>query len=194
MSIEGFGSDDGNCGRTNNDPVHLAICNAVEDGDVTFVVAAGNSGTNFASTIPAAYDEVLTATAIADFNGASGGGAAATCRSDADDTAADSSNYAATDSADAAHTIAAPGVCIRSTWKNKSYTTMSGTSMAAPHVAGTAALCIASGDCNGMNPGQVAARLRADAADQPASYGFAGDPRRRVPGRYYGYLVHVAGY
>ncbi|TML21314.1 MAG: hypothetical protein E6G32_07445 [Actinobacteria bacterium] len=40
-SFRGFGSDDGNCGRTNDDPVHLAICNSVAAG-VTWVVAAGN--------------------------------------------------------------------------------------------------------------------------------------------------------
>ena len=29
MSLGGFGSDDGNCGNTNGDPMHLAICRAV---------------------------------------------------------------------------------------------------------------------------------------------------------------------
>ena len=35
------GSDDGNCGNTNNDAMHQAICRAVAAG-VTFAVAAGN--------------------------------------------------------------------------------------------------------------------------------------------------------
>jgi subtilisin len=136
-------------------------------------------------------------TAVADFNGRPGGGAAATCRSDVDDTYADFSNFA-TSSADAAHTIAAPGVCIRSTWKGGGYKTISGTSMASPHVTGTAALCIWSGKCTGT-PSQIISKLRSDAAAQPASYGFLGDPYNPVVGgngktRYYGYLAYAGGY
>src|SRR4030095_13045736 len=76
MSLSGAGSDDGNCGNTNNDALHKAICSSVAAG-VTYVVAAGNENTNFAGSVPAAYDEVLTVTAVADFNGQPAGGAAA---------------------------------------------------------------------------------------------------------------------
>ena len=183
MSLGGSGSD-GSCASST---LHQAICNSVAAG-VTYVVAAGNSNANFSSFVPAAYDQVLTVTAIADFNGAPGGGSAATCRADVDDTAADFSNFTTSGSADANHTIAAPGVCILSTWKGGGYNTISGTSMASPHVAGTAALCIWSGACTGT-PSQIIAKLRSDAAAQPASYGFAG-----VSGRYYGSLVYAGGY
>ncbi|MDO8690178.1 MAG: S8 family serine peptidase, partial [Dehalococcoidia bacterium] len=41
--------------------------------------------------------------------------------------------------------LAAPGVSIQSTWLNNGYNTISGTSMATPHVTGAAALVFASG-------------------------------------------------
>jgi subtilisin len=193
MSLGGTGSDDGNCGNSNNDALHKAVCSAVSKG-ITFVVAAGNDGKDLKGFVPAAYNEVLTVTALADFNGEPGGGAALTCRSDVDETAADFSNYA-TLASDIAHTIAAPGVCINSTWKNGGYNTISGTSMASPHAAGLAALCMIAGKpCAGQLPADVITTLRTAAAAQSANYGFTGDPGHVVAGKYYGYLAYAGGY
>jgi subtilisin family serine protease len=193
MSIAGLGADDGNCGRTNGDALHLAICNSVGSG-VTYVVGAGNDGRSLAATIPASYDEVLTVTGMADFNGQSGGGAASTCTSELDDTPDHLSNFADAWGSDAAHTLAAPSICIYSTYKGGGYATMSGTSMAAPHAAGAVALCIARGYCSGLRPAEIISRVRSDAAARPSSYGFTGDPSSPINGKFYGHLVYAGGY
>lgn len=151
MSLGGAGEDDGNCGNTNGDAQHQAICDAVSKG-VTFVVAAGNASEDASTSTPAAYDEVITVSALADFNGRPGGGAPSTCREDTDDTFADFSNYG--DDVD----LIAPGVCIRSTWMNGGYNTISGTSMASPHAAGGAALYTANNPS--ATPEQVKSALQ----------------------------------
>lgn len=198
MSLGGPGSNDNNCGNTNGDAFHLAICRATTAG-VTFVVAAGNSNVDIATQTPASYPEVLTVTAIADSDGAPGKlGAPPSCRRSAtDDSPADFSNYA-TAAADRNHTIAAPGVCILSDARSRRTTVLSGTSMAAPHVAAAAALCMNNGGtpgpCNGMSPAQVVQKLRDDAAAQPSTYGFTGDPNNSPGSKYYGHLVSAATY
>ena len=133
MSLGGSGSDDGNCGNTNQDAMHKAICRSVAAG-ITYAVAAGNDSEDAANSTPAAYDEVITVSALSDFNGVPGGGAPSTCRSDVDDTFADYSNFGSDVD------IIAPGTCIYSTWMLGGYNTISGTSMATPHVTGGAAL------------------------------------------------------
>jgi subtilisin family serine protease len=148
MSLGGGGTSDNNCGNLNNDALHKAICNSTAAG-VTYVVAAGNDGANASSFVPAAYDDtVITVSALADSNGQAGGLGAATSYG-ADDTFASFSNYGSTVD------LGAPGVAIYSTWKSGSYKTISGTSMATPHVAGAAALYVAS------HPGAAWSQVRA---------------------------------
>jgi subtilisin len=133
------------------DPMHPAICRSVNAG-VTYAVAAGNTTANANSFVPATYAEVITVSALADFNGQPGGGAAATCRADEDDTFANFSNYGGDVD------LIAPGVCILSTYPGGGTNTFSGTSMASPHVAGAAGLVKAGN--GGATPAQVKSALQ----------------------------------
>ncbi len=124
---------------------HDAVARANAAGIIQ-VAAAGNDG--LAVNYPAAYTEVIA--------------------------------VSATDSTDAITSwssrgvevdLAAPGLSIYSTYKGQTYRTLSGTSMATPHVAGTAALILtqtvkcdmdSSGSCS---PAEVQNRLQATASD-----------------------------
>jgi subtilisin len=129
--------------------LRLAINNSVAKG-VVYVVAAGNDSRDVYGpdglqntaddSIPAAYPEVMTISASYDMDGFAS----------SDDKLANFSNYSRSAvagnpviSPGAAIDLAAPGVNIVSTHLNNGYATMSGTSMASPHVAGAAALYIA---------------------------------------------------
>jgi subtilisin family serine protease len=169
MSLGGPGRDDRNCGIDNRDPMHQAICRAVDLG-VVFVVAAGNEAQDAANVTPAAYDEVLTVSAIVDTDGQAGGLGGATSVG-ADDSLASFSNFGADVD------LAAPGVAIESTVPGGGLASFSGTSMASPHVAGGVALLLTTqskpSDFNGVKA--VHAALLNKAFAQDSASGFNGD-------------------
>ncbi|MBI2919062.1 MAG: S8 family peptidase [Chloroflexi bacterium] len=140
-----------------SDTLQQAVDDAYAAG-VVVVAAAGNSGTSDGSgdtvIYPAKYDSVI-AVAATDSNDA----------------------RAWWSSTGPAVELAAPGVDIYSTWKGTGYNTISGTSMASPHAAGTAALVLASAvlaqfdlDGNGTySAAEVRAALKATADDLGAA-------------------------
>jgi len=133
MSLGGSGTSDNNCGNTNNDPFHKAICRS-RDAGVTYIVAAGNSGTDASLSVPASYDDaVITVSALADSDGKAGG-TGKEVSGYKDDTFPIFSNFGKVVD------IAAPGVNILSTTKGGGTKSLTGTSMATPHVTGAAAL------------------------------------------------------
>jgi len=115
--------------------LHEAICKSVAAG-VVYTVAAGNDSADASEYSPASFPEVITVGALADYDGRPGGLAQPPkeCPGGEDDRFATFSNYGA------ALALIAPGVCIRSTWLNSGYATLSGSSQAAAHVAGAVAL------------------------------------------------------
>ncbi|MFF1686943.1 MULTISPECIES: S8 family serine peptidase [unclassified Streptomyces] len=195
--------DDGQCGVVNQDPAHLAICNTVTAG-VTPVAAAGNIHADVASINPAAYDEVITTTAMDDFDGRPGAKVAPICYGrdlgvfgDADDAPAPFSDFARS-AADRKHTVAAPGVCVESNFPLPAHHALGdGTSFAAPVVSGVLALCIDTGRCGDSSPARNLRKLVNDARkynDHDRRYGFFGDPHRPIPGRYFGPLIAADRY
>jgi subtilisin len=181
-------ADDGNCGNTNDDPMHQAICASVVTG-VPYVVAAGNDFEDVSNYVPASYDEVITVSALADYDGLPGGLSPRTCKQDPqdDDDFAFFSNFS-TLTADRAHMLAAPGVCIKSTWKGvkkgrpghrrivPGYKTISGTSMASPHVAGAAAVYVANKNPS-ATPAQVKSFMLAPANSEAVNQGHTDECR-----------------
>ena len=131
-----------------------AIRGIINDG-VTAVVAAGNSTVDACTSSPARVPEALTVAA-----------------SDSSDRQASFSNFGP------CVDLYAPGVGIQSDWDTSttSVATLSGTSMASPHVAGAAALVLSRNPK--WTPAAVTAELASAATPGVISNASAGTPNR----------------
>ncbi|MCC3651917.1 S8 family peptidase [Streptomyces sp. S07_1.15] len=147
-------------GGSASDALDAAVRGSIASG-VTYVVAAGNSGADASTSSPARVAEAVTVGAVTKAGARSG-----------------FSNYG--ESVD----LFAPGSSITSATNagDTATDTASGTSMAAPHVAGAAALLL--GDRPSAAPAEVSGTLVSSAVP-----GTVGNPGAGSPDR----LLHIGG-
>jgi len=114
--------------------------NQLVDAGITVVVAAGNDTTDACDYSPASASKVITV--------------GSTTRND---SRSNFSNYGS------CLNIFAPGSGIKSAWVNGGYLTISGTSMASPHICGVTALYL--GENNNLSPIEVETKLLKSAVE-----------------------------
>ena len=200
-------SDDEDCGLTNEDPLHFAICNSVAAG-VRYVAAAGNDGADLRDTAPSllrrgrggdshvghGWESRRASTRRAFPNRFS------TFCDTRDDTYVGFSNFAVL-SADRARVLAAPAVCVPSTVPGGGTGVPRRDEHGGPHIAGTA------GSVSPMADATAPEATRQTLLDDAESlnllnpgYGFLGDPIHPLDpshsyfGNHVGFLVNASLY
>jgi subtilisin family serine protease len=142
------------------------------------VAAAGNGAADAAGVVPAAYPRVVTVSSMADSDGQPGGLGGSTCAGGPDDSFSTRfSNYGRVID------LAAPGECVGSLFPGGVFGLGSGTSFAAPHVTGAAALYLAT------HPRATPAQVRSVLVAQRERIALPGDPDGIAEG-----VVNVAGW
>jgi hypothetical protein len=139
-------------------PLDTAVRNLINNYGVPVCVAAGNEAVNADTSSPARVVEAITVGAYNNSN----------------NRLADFSNFGSVVD------LLAPGISIRSCWLNNGYRILSGTSMAAPMVAGAVVDMIANAAYSGYTPAQIREKLVADATPlKPVCYNgvIANNPR-----------------
>lgn len=129
----------GTCAQPRGDALLTAVCGMTAAG-VTTVAAAGNDSADASGFRPAAFPGVMTASAIADYDGKPGGKSKPTCgsgRFGADDHLATFSNFGPVVD------IAAPAACVEGTYRDSKYALWFGTSFSSGYTSGGAALYVA---------------------------------------------------
>jgi subtilisin family serine protease len=132
--------------------VDAAVQAVIADG-VTVVVAAGNSNVDACTSSPARVAAAITVAAT-----------------DSTDTRASFSNFGT------CVDVFAPGVAITAAWSNGGTNTISGTSMASPHVAGAAALALSISPVS--TPADVTSKLLGTATSSIVRNAGTGSPNR----------------
>ncbi|MGH3681701.1 MAG: S8 family serine peptidase [Natronosporangium sp.] len=141
-------------GPGNSVGMNNAVANSIASG-VTYAIAAGNDSSNACNFSPSRVPTAITVGSTTINDSRSGFSNFGTCVD-----------------------IFGPGSSITSAWwtSNTATNTISGTSMATPHVAGAAALVLASNPS--FSPAQVTNRLNSDATPGVVGNPGAGSPNR----------------